>query len=170
MADSRFPDVRGSTAWGWLALRVALFIAAASLLVYIPYRYLAASHPAPGTVYGTIFPASALLALAGLVLAVRPDACACSKRRTMVAGGLTAFGVTWMATGLQCLGSLAQTTLQTPLQGVLATFHMTAQHVFLSIGVVALAWAPERVARWCGASKLDIEVPEAESGPFAEVG
>jgi len=167
MTDSG-PETRlPTTAWGWLTLRIALFVAAGSIFAYIPYRYLAGSHPAPDSLYGVIFPASALLGIAGLVLAVRPDACACSKSGRMVGGALTVLGVTWMGTGLQCVGYLTRTTIDTPLQGLLETFHMTAQHVFLVLGVVAMVWVPDRLARWCGARELEIEVPEAE--PFAEI-
>lgn len=154
--------------YGWLAFRMAVFVAGASLLVYIAYRYVAGSHPAPGaSAYGIIFPASSLLALAGMYLAVRPMACACSGegrgRERFIAGSLTAISGVWIFTGLQCAGYLAQTTLDTPLRGFLETFHMAAQHVFLSLGVVALAWVPHRVAGWCGADAADPEALPADA-------
>lgn len=170
MADQVPEPARPTTPWSWLTLRIGLFVAAASLFVYIPYRYLSGSHPAPDSVYGIIFPASALLGLAGLVLAVRPDACACSRSGKMVGGALTVLGLTWLGSGLQCVGYLTQTTIDTPLRGLLETFHMTAQHVFLSLGVVAMVWAPDRLARWCGARELEIEAPELDAGPYAEIG
>ena len=88
--------------FAWL-FRVALFAAAASLAAYIPYRYATLLHAVSG-LYAFLFPLLALLAAAGLILAVKPaKACDCGATlRTSVA----ALAGIWLATGLLCVGTL----------------------------------------------------------------
>lgn len=138
---------------GWHALRALLFVAGLTLVGYIDYRYSFFQPPDHGTVYGVIFPLSALLALAGMVLAFRPYALARVPGQAGLAlrSGITAYGGVWMATGMMCASSLARGAVKAPLGGSVDLLHMLLQHVFLPLGVVALAWAPERVARWTGA-------------------
>ena len=128
--------------FAWL-FRVALFAAAASLAAYIPYRYATQLHAVSG-LYAFLFPLSALLAAAGLILAVKPaKACDCGATlRTSVA----ALAGIWLATGLLCVGTLAQSILANPLHGSIASFHMLTQHVFLSLALIAFAWAPQSMA------------------------
>ena len=57
--------------WAPTAFRIALFAAAASLAAYIPYKYATQLHAIQG-LYAFLFPLSAILAAAGIALAVRP--------------------------------------------------------------------------------------------------
>ena len=134
--------------WAWL-FRAALFAAAASLAAYIPYKYATQFHAVSG-LYAFLFPLSALLAAAGMAVAVKPGkACDCGvTMRT----GLAALAGLWLVTGMMCVGTLTQSVLENPLHGSIATFHMFAQHVFLSRSLIAGAWAPQRVARALGVS------------------
>ncbi len=130
-----------------LALRVALFAVAASLALYIPYKYATHLHAIEG-LYALLFPLSGVLALAGIVLAVKPQTgCGCSE--PMRAGVGVVAGL-WMGTGLLCVPTLAATVQASPLGGMLATFHMLAQHVFLSSVLLAFAIAPSWTARTLG--------------------
>ena len=131
----------------WL-YRAALFIAAASLAAYIPYKYATQLHDISG-LYAFLFPLSALLAAAGMIVAVKPGtACDCG---TTMRSGVAALSVLWLATGVMCGGMLTRAVMDDPLQGSIATFHMLAQHVFLSLSLIAFAWAPQRIARALGA-------------------
>lgn len=146
----------------WVGMRVLLFLAGLSLVGYVAYRYTLFSPPDHGSLYGKIFPLSLVLAALGMALAVRPLLLA---RVQGPAGlplrtALTGLGAVWMGTGLTCVQSLATGILAAPLGGTIDMTHMLAQHVFLPLGVAALAWAPERVARWLGA--------DAEPSPAAE--
>ena len=129
------------------AYRVALFLAAASLAAYIPYKYATQLHAASGP-YAFLFPLSGLLAIAGMWLAVKPrTACDCN---VPMRGAVGALSVLWMATGVQCVKMLAEGVMNDPLHGSIAMFHMVAQHVFLSLTVLAFAFLPRRMARLLG--------------------
>ena len=143
----------GTAWWGWGAFRALLFLAGLSLVGYIAYRYSFYQPPDPGTLYGIIFPLSILLAAAGMALAFRPRALARvpGQAGTVLRSAFTAYGGVWMATGLMCTSSLARGAVAAPLGGSIDLLHMLFQHVFLPVAVVALAWAPERVARMLGA-------------------
>ena len=133
-----------SPAW---IFRIALFGAAVSLAAYVPYKYATQLHAVDG-LYGFMFPLSALLAAAGLIFAVKPGkACDCG---TTLRSGLAVLSGLWMTTGLMCVGALAQSIQQHPLGGSTATFQMLAQHVFLSLALIAFAWAPLPMARALG--------------------
>ena len=130
-------------------LRVALFVAAASLAAYIPYKYATQLHAVQGF-YAFLFPLSALLAVAGMIVAVKlASACDCG---TTMRTGVGALSVLWLATGVMCVGSLTEAVIEHPLHGSIATFHMLAQHVFLSIMLIAVALNPKRMASVFGAS------------------
>ena len=132
--------------FGWL-LRAALFLAAASLAAYIPYKYATQLHAVTGF-YAVLFPLSALLAAAGMVVAVKPDkACDCG---VPMRSGIAALSLLWLATGVMCVGSLTESVIEHPLHGSIATFHMLAQHVFLSLMLLAVALAPQRMTRAMG--------------------
>ncbi len=131
-----------------LVLRAILFLSAATLALYIPFKYATQLHAITG-LYAFLFPLSGLLAAGGLVLAVKPEvACDCSTAMRIGGGGL-AFG--WMATGLMCTASLTEMIREMPLGGSIAMVHMLAQHVVLSMAIFALAVAPARTARMFGA-------------------
>lgn len=130
----------------WL-FRAALFAAAASLAAYIPYKYATQFHAVSG-LYAFLFPLSGLLAAAGMIVAVKPEkACDCG---TTMRTGLAALAGLWLVTGMLCVGALTQSVLADPLRGSIASFHMLAQHVFLSLSLIAFAWAPQRMARALG--------------------
>ncbi len=132
--------------FGWL-LRAALFLAAASLAAYIPYKYATQLHAVTGF-YAFLFPLSALLAGAGIFAAVKPDkACDCG---VTMRSGVAALSLLWLATGVMCVGSLTEAVIEHPMHGSIATFHMIAQHVFLSLMLLAIALAPQRMAKAMG--------------------
>ena len=129
-------------------LRAGLFLLAASLAVYLPYKYATQFHAITG-LYAFAFPLSGVLAFASMALAVRPEAaCSCSGSMRAGVGGIAAL---WMVVGLLCVPSLAEMIREMPLGGAFATFHMTMQHVVLSAAILAFAVAPDRMARSLGA-------------------
>jgi hypothetical protein len=130
-------------------LRTGLFLVAASLAFYIPYKYATQLHAITGF-YAFLFPLSGVLALAGMVLAVKPQAaCDCSGS---MRGGAGIIAAGWMATGLMCIPSLTETVRVMPLGGAFAMFHMLTQHVVLPLAILAFAVSPYRAARVFGAS------------------
>lgn len=137
-----------SPAWR-ATFRVALFVAAAWLALYIPFKYATQLHAISG-LYAVAFPLSAILALAGIVVAWKPrTACDCS---VPVRAGVGAVAVLWLVTGMLCVGSLADSIAANPLRGTFATFQMVVQHVFLSLTLLAFAFAPARMSRAFGAA------------------
>lgn len=134
-----------------LLFRIGLFAAGASLAFYIPFKYATQLHTVTG-LYAVLFPLSGLLALAGMVLAVRPQTgCDCSTIVRAAGGGLA---LLWLATGLLCIPSLSETILKTPAGGLIATAHMLLQHVFLALGILAFAVAPRALAEKSGVTPL----------------
>lgn len=127
--------------------RAALFAAAASLALYIPYKYATQLHAVSG-LYAFLFPLSSLLAVAGIVFAVKPEK-ACDCGATM-RSGIAALSVLWLATGMLCVGTLTDAVLTNPLRGSIATFHMITQHVFLSLALIAFAAMPGRMSSALG--------------------
>ena len=127
--------------------RGAVFLAAVSLAAYIPYKYATQLHATSG-LYAFAFPLSGLLALAGIVVAVRPQtACDCGAP---MRAGVGVVSLLWMATGMMCVASLASGVMHDPLLGSIASFHMVAQHVFLSLSLLAFAIWPAQMVRWLG--------------------
>lgn len=131
----------------WVAARLVLLAMAVSLACYIPFRYLTQPPPFRG-LYGFLFPLSALIALAGMTLAVRPGLV--FRLPLTARAAVAALGAAWMATGLYCLSSLAVMTMTVPLPGLFATFHMLVQHVFLPLAVGGFALAPGGAYRLFG--------------------
>lgn len=129
--------------------RLALGLTALSLWVYIPYRYATRSPRFEGFLgagYATLFPLAAILALAAILVALRPsllDRLAGSRAGRWALGG---YGGLWLAMGVMCIPSLTATTAAAPLKGALATIHMSAQHVFLGLVAIGAAWRPDVVA------------------------
>ena len=134
-----------------LLFRIVLFAAGATLAAYIPFKYVTQLHAVTG-IYAFLFPLSSLLALAGMVLAIRPQTgCDCSTIVRTGAGGLA---ILWLATGLLCIPSLAETMLESPAGGAIASGHMLLQHIFLSLSILAFAVMPRMMADKLGGAKL----------------
>ena len=143
MGASQLSGIRG-LAW---IFRGALFATAASLAAYIVFKYATQLHAITG-LYAFLFPLSSVLAVAGIVLAVRPrTGCDCS---TPMRAGAGALAVLWLATGVICVPSLIEMAADAPVNGTFAMFHMVAQHVFLSLSVLAFAFAPRAMLRLLG--------------------
>lgn len=139
-----FPNAAAS-----MVFRILLFAAAVSLAAYIPYKYATQLHAIHG-LYALLFPLSGVLAAAGIVLALRPRAvCECS---TGVRVGAAALAGLWMVTGVLGVPSLMESVARSPAGGLFATFHMLAQHVFLSLTIIAFAFAPQAMVRKLGVS------------------
>lgn len=142
-----------------LVLRAILFLSAATLALYIPFKYLTQLHAVTGF-YAILFPLSGLLAAAGIVLAVKPEAACDYSTMARIGGGGLAIG--WMATGLMCTASLTEMVQEMPLGGSVAMVHMLAQHVVLSMAIFSFAIAPARIARAFGArASLSMKGDEA---------
>ena len=147
---------------GWL-FRAALFAAAASLAAYIPYKDATQLHAVQG-LYAFLFPLSALLAAAGMIVATKPGkACDCG---VTMRSGVAALSVLWLATGVLCVGSLTNAVIEHPMHGSIATFHMVAQHVFLSLALIAFAWMPNRMAGALGVT-VKLEPRQSVTGTAA---
>ena len=129
---------------GALIFRIALFAVAASLAAYIPFKYATQFHAMQGF-YAFMFPFSAILALTGMALAVKPGA-GC-KLGVSARAALGSVSVLWLVTGLLCAPSLVAKFPISVSGGAFAVFHMTAQHIFLSATVFAFAFAPSWMAR-----------------------
>lgn len=132
---------------GWTIYRLAVLAAGASLAVYIPFKYATQLHAISG-LYAFLFPLSAVLAVAGAVAGLKPDLI--FQGPLWARAVLGVIGAGWLATGMLCVPSLASLTLKTPVAGLVAVAHMLLQHVVLSLGVVALALAPEATYRLFG--------------------
>ncbi|MBW3536016.1 MAG: hypothetical protein KY453_12525 [Gemmatimonadetes bacterium] len=160
----------------WTQFRWLLGLSAAWLTGYAIYRYTLFNPPDHGTVYGIIFPLALVLAVTGFVLAWRPAALYREGGwgAASLKVGLTGFGLVWMGTGVHCTLSFLEGIAAAPLGGTLDMIHMLSDHVFLPAAVVALAWAPDRVARRLGAASADEGVassslpPEPGSGALHE--
>lgn len=146
------PDPRGTA----LVLRLGLVLTAVSLWVYIPYRYATRPPELDGVLgigYAVLFPLSALLAWWAFRAGLAPDrvgALAEGPPSRGLRGILGAYGAAWLVMGLMCVPSLAALSAVSPVQGLFATLHMTAQHVFLGLVAVTAAWRPDAVARLLG--------------------
>lgn len=148
----------------WWILRVLVFLAGSSLVGYIPYKYATQPDALVG-IYGFLFPLSSLVALAGILLAVRPEIG--FRLPFWLRTGLATIAMGWIATGVLCIPTLTNTVIAAPLRGLFATFHMTAQHVFLSFAVVFGFLAPQLVYSWFSLATPDVgrrleskEIPE----------
>lgn len=130
-----------------VVFKIALLASAASLLGYIPYKYLTHPHAIKG-LYAFLFPLSAVVAVAAIALALFPQRVL--QLPTSVRAGIGSIATAWLITGLLCVPTLAAQTLLAPASGLFATFHMIVQHVFLSLSVVALVLAPHVNRAWLG--------------------
>lgn len=150
----------------WLIMRGALFVASLGLFAYIIYRYTLYLPPDHGTVYGKIFPLSALLAATGIALAVQPFLLRDLRGPggTAARVGITGLGGFWMATGVLCAASLARGVVAAPLGGSFDLLHMVSDHLILPLGIAALAWAPGPLARRLGDVALEAELSGVRYG------
>lgn len=143
---------------GWMLARTILFLSGVSLAGYVVYRYtLSGNPPEAGTVYGTIFPASLVLAGLAVVLAFKPYLFRGADGLTGygLRGGLLGFGAVWMGTGLLCVQSLTAGMIEAPFFGSLEFMHMLSHHVVIPAGMGFLIGIPGQVMGW-------IEAPAAE--------
>lgn len=150
-------DSRNVARGQWMVFRWTMFLTAASLAVYIPYKYLTALHAIEGA-YALLFPFSAVLALGGILLAAKPERA--FRLPLAVRAPVTLIAAGWIYTGALCVPSLAQSILTHPFGGLFATFHMLAQHVVLSTLVGLLVAAPKTTFTWMG-----LPAPEAPMEP-----
>ena len=127
--------------------KVALLASAVSLLGYIPYKYWTQLHAIKG-LYALLFPLSSVVAAAAIALALFPQRML--RLRLFVRAGIGSIATVWLITGLLCVPTLAAQTLIAPASGLLATLHMLAHHVFLSLSVVALVLVPHMNSGWFG--------------------
>ncbi|MBA3496003.1 MAG: hypothetical protein H0T86_02740 [Gemmatimonadales bacterium] len=128
-----------------MVLRGVILVAAVSLGAYIAFK--TATHPHAFTgAYAVLFPLSIIVTIAGVVFAIEPALALRTPVWIRAAVGIAAAG--WLANGMLCVRSLAETTLHAPLAGLFATGHMVLQHVVLTLGVAAFTLAPRAVYRW----------------------
>ena len=144
----------GYPSMGPLVFRVALFAAAASLAIYIPIKYATNLHAMQG-LYGFLFPLSGILALAGMVLAIKPRvSCSCGDMDAQISvpmrAGVAAIAVLWLANGILCVPTLAAIYQHSFWGAAFAAVHLTAQHIFLSLSVIAFTLAPYWMTRKLG--------------------
>jgi len=143
---------------GWTLFRVGLLAAALSLAAYIPYKYATQLHAIQG-LYAFLFPLSAVLAVVGIVLALQPKkACDCSAG---VRAGIGVLAGLWLVTGVLCVPTLVEAITKNPAGGLFAAFHMSAQHVFLSLAIIAFAVAPRTMANKLGTMPASSETVAA---------
>lgn len=152
-------------------VRLALAITAISLWAYIPYRY-AVRPPAGegflGTAYALLFPLASLLAAGALAIAVRPRLLSRwnEANRGVIATRwvVGAYAASWLVMGLACVPSLSALAAKAPMQGLFATLHMTAQHVFLGLVALTATRAPATLHSFlAGASTSSSEARTAPS-------
>lgn len=152
------PRLQQPTAW--VIFRVALLAAAVSLGFYIPYKYATQLHAVQG-LYAFLFPLSSVLVVLGIALSVRPELAFRIPGPGRAAVAALAAG--WIATGMLCVPSLTKQAMSIPVAGLFATFHMLAQHVFLSLSVAALVVVPAAVFAQFGAAAATRERSPARS-------
>jgi len=132
--------------------RAALFGAATSLAIFILYKLVTSLHATEGF-YAFMFPWSALLALAGITLAVKPEmSCDCS---VPMRSGMGAIAVLWMATGAMCGPHIVDMAAHSPMRALYVGSLMTTQHIFLSAAIIAFAFAPLWMTRKLGLTGPD---------------
>ena len=144
-------QVSSQESMAWWVFRTALFASAASLAIYIGYKYATQLHTLEGF-YAFLFPLSSLLAVAGMAVAVRPTLAISSG--VFVRAGVGAVSVLWIGTGMMCVPQLMESVVKTPTGGMFAIFHMGTQHVFLSLSLIAFAIVPREMLAKFGISSL----------------
>jgi len=145
---------------GATLFRSALFAAATSLAVFIFYKLATTLHATEG-LYAFMFPWSALLALAGITLAVKPEAsCDCS---VPMRSGMGTIAALWMATGAMCGPHIVDMAAHSPMQALYVGSLMTTQHIFLSSVILAFAFAPLWMTRKLGATGPKLATQSGDS-------
>jgi len=147
--EPRKDDCSCETKRRWKAFRVLLLLAGVSLVAYMPYKALV-HYDKLQDIYGPWFIQGAVVAMAGVLFAVRPGAVLRSPVWMRLGVGLAA--LLWMRTGLACTPSLLSSIQASLPKGGFAMFHMLTQHVFLSAGVIAMVAAPRFFAEQLGAT------------------
>ena len=110
----------------------ALFLAALSLALYMPYK-LAVSFEKIEQIYGPWFIEGAVVASAGLILALRP--LLATRLPLPVRGGASIASGLWMYTGLRCTPHLVKLTSASLAQGLFRLIpHVAATHFSLGGG------------------------------------
>lgn len=155
---------------GWMILRGLMGAAAIALVGYVAYRYSIFNPPRHGSLYGTIFPFALPFALLALALAWRPRLLAALPGAAGAASraGATLFSGLWMATGAMCVAGFSKAVASAPVGGSLDMLHIFSDHIFLPVAVIALAWAPDRIARALGAT--DAGTPSDRKRIFTTAG
>lgn len=155
---------------GWMILRGLMGASAIALMGYVAYRYSIYNPPRHGSLYGTIFPFALPFALLALALAWRPRLLARLPGAAGAASrsGATLFSGLWMATGAMCVAGFSKAVVDAPVAGTLDMLHIFSDHIFLPVAVIALAWAPDRIARALGAR--DAATPSDSDRIFTAAG
>ena len=131
----------------WQVLRALLVLAGLSLMAYMPLKALT-QYDKLSDIYGPWFLQGMVVAVAGTLFAYRPGFAA--RLPLVVRAAVAVSALLWLRTGLACTPHLI-TTIQASLgPGLVAWFHMSTQHVFLSLGVVAFAIVPKALAERMG--------------------
>lgn len=139
--ESRFSPL------GAKIFRTALFGAAASLAVFILYKLSTTLHATEGF-YAFMFPLSAILAAAGMTLAIKPAmSCDCS---VAMRSGVGATAVLWLATGAMCGPHIAEMAAHSPMRALYVGSLMTTQHIFLSSVILVFVFVPTWMSRKLG--------------------
>lgn len=128
----------------WRILRALLLLAGVSLVAYMPYKAIT-QYDALQQIYGPWFLQGGVVAVAALLFFWRPGVAAGTPMVLRLAVGAAA--LLWLRTGLACTPGLVKQITESIPAGGFAWFHMTAQHIFLSLGVLAFAVAPRAIAR-----------------------
>jgi len=131
----------------WKAMRLLLLLAGLSLALYMPWK-AATQYESLEGIYGPWFLQGAVVAVAGILFMARPGLALGVPLWLRIGVGVAA--LLWMRTGLACTPSLLTSIQQSLLSGGFATFHMMAQHVFLSAGVIGMAAVPRYFAERMG--------------------
>ncbi len=147
----------------WKIYRMLMFLAGLSLLGYIPYKMIAQPQTMVG-LYGILFPSSSVLALAGVVFALKPALAHRLPLLLSLPTGILAAG--WLVTGLECVPTFARAIMTHPLGGLFATAHMSLQHVILSVSLAALVLAPRATYEFFGLAQP--EEPGEATGKLAQ--
>lgn len=131
----------------WKVIRALLTLAGLSLVFYMPFKALT-QYDRLTDIYGPWFLQGMVVAVAGTLFAYRPGFTA--RLPLLVRAAVAISAVLWMRTGLACTPHLIKTIQASLGAGLFAWFHMLAQHVFLSLGVVAFSVAPKAIAERMG--------------------
>lgn len=137
-------------------LRWALLLAGLSLAAYMPYKAIASADVLE-KIYGPWFLQGMVVAVTGVLFIARPSFAA--RLPLILRMAVFASALLWMRTGLACTPHLLEGLSVSLGPGLFAWFHMLTQHVFLALGVAAIAAAPRPVLRYLGADLPAADAP-----------